>query len=102
MTFNTVGGGLVLFLILGTSVYLGFKSRGELGQRLKNWHDSMKLLEELEETRDEDPSEGEDKKQESIVNEEETEKTKEEGEGEGDGISEDVDPGGSEPETDDK
>ena len=53
MGFNTVGGGLALFLILGTFVYLGYKSRGAFERRIRDWHESMKMKEEQKETEEE-------------------------------------------------
>jgi len=53
MDFNTVGGGLALFLILGTFVYLGYKSRGAFERRIRDWHESMKMKEEQKETEEE-------------------------------------------------
>lgn len=44
--YNSLGGGLALFLILGTFVYLGYRSRERLGKTVKDWHDSMKVREE--------------------------------------------------------
>jgi len=44
--FNTVGGGMALFLILGTFVYLSYKSRETFSRRIRNWHESMKVIEE--------------------------------------------------------
>lgn len=46
--FNTVGGGLTFFLILGTFVYLGFKSRNRFRERLRDWHETMKVKETVE------------------------------------------------------
>jgi hypothetical protein len=90
ISFNTMGGGLVLVLILGTFVYLGFKSRGELGRRIKDWHDSMKVPEG-------NPSKEENERQEITANDKETEKKKETREG----IVEDVEQGAPERENDD-
>jgi hypothetical protein len=54
MGFNTAGGGLALFLILGTFVYLGYKSRKGLGRRIRDWHESMRVKEENKEVTEED------------------------------------------------
>ncbi len=53
MGFNTVGGGLALFLIIGTFVYLGYKSRGAFERRIRDWHESVKMKEEQKETEEE-------------------------------------------------
>ena len=47
--FNTVGGGLTLVLILGIFVYWGYRTRETLGRKIKDWHESMKVVEETEE-----------------------------------------------------
>ena len=73
MGFNTVGGGLALFLILGTFVYLGYKSRETLGKRIIDWHESMKVIEEKKELREEKTEEEKSKEPESIDSEKETE-----------------------------
>jgi hypothetical protein len=44
--YNAVGGSLALFLILGTFVYLGYRSRTRFGSAVKDWHESMKFNEE--------------------------------------------------------
>jgi hypothetical protein len=54
MGFNSIGRDLALFLILGTFVYLGYKSRGGIGKRISDWHESMKLLDEKKEIREEE------------------------------------------------
>jgi hypothetical protein len=73
MGFNTAGGGLALFLILGTFVYLGYKSRETFGRRIRGWHESMKVIEEEEETREEETEKEEDEEPESINSEKESE-----------------------------
>jgi hypothetical protein len=73
MGFNTVGGGLALFLILGTFVYLGYRSRGEFGRRMRDWHESMKVREKENETKEERPDKAEDQEPERIESEKETE-----------------------------
>lgn len=65
MGFNMAGGGLVLFLILGTFIYLGYRSRGELGRKIRDWHESMKVIEEQKEIIEKDPDEEEDNKPKS-------------------------------------
>lgn len=80
-SYNAVGGSLVLFLILGTFVYLGFKSRGELGKRIKDWHESMKVPEERGGNNKVDVPKEEDKKQENTESDEEPEIEKGEGTG---------------------
>lgn len=52
--FNTVGGGLTLFLILGTFVYMGFKSRNRFRERLRDWHETMKVKETVEKEKKEE------------------------------------------------
>jgi len=74
MGFNTVGGGLALILILGTFVYLGYKSRGGFERRIRDWHESMKIKEEQKEIKEENPDKEEDKKPESTDIENEPEK----------------------------
>jgi hypothetical protein len=72
--YNTVGGGLALFLILGTFVYLGYKSRKGFGDRLRDWHETMKIKQEPKEKKIEENTE---KTEESkIVKEENKEVSK--------------------------
>lgn len=88
MGFNTAGGGLTLFLVLGAFVYLGYKSRGELRKRILNWHESMKVTETQKEIKDEDPDKGEDNKPKipgSVEGDRETEKEAGAGEEQADG-----------------
>ncbi len=46
MGFNTAGDSLSLLLILGTFVFLGYKSRKTFAGKLRDWHDSMKIEKE--------------------------------------------------------
>jgi hypothetical protein len=63
--FNAVGGGLALFLILSTFVYLGYRSRTRFGNAVKGWHESMKLKEEpKKDTEAKDEEADKDKKKE--------------------------------------
>ena len=41
-----MGGGLVIFLIIGTYIFVGYKSRKGIVNRMKTWYDSMKINEE--------------------------------------------------------
>ena len=93
--YNTLGGSLTLFLILGTFAYLGYRSRGRLWKMVKDWHDSMKVQEETkredvakekDEEKDEEketlPDKEEDDKQESsesVIRDEGIEKKDESG-----------------------
>jgi hypothetical protein len=77
MGFNTVGGGLALFLILGTFVYMGYKSRKTFGMRIRSWHESMKVIEEHREIIEEQKEKEEVKEPESIDIEKDTEQSTE-------------------------
>lgn len=46
--FNYISGGLVIFFLLGTSIFAGYKSRKGILRRIKTWHDRMKIKEEKE------------------------------------------------------
>jgi hypothetical protein len=72
--YNAMGGGLALFLILGTFVYLGYKSRERFGKRIIDWHESMKVTEELKEAGEAETEKDEVKEPESLISEKETEK----------------------------
>jgi hypothetical protein len=78
MGFNTLGGGLALFLILGTVVYLGYRSRDTVGRRIRDWHESMKIIEEQKEIKKEQTEKEEAKEPEIPGSEGETEKKVEE------------------------
>jgi hypothetical protein len=78
MGFNAAGGGLALFLIIGTLVYLGYKSRETLGRKIKEWHESMRIIEEKEETKEENTNKEEGKEHESLESEKKTEQGAEE------------------------
>ena len=86
MGFNTVGGGLALFLILGTFVYLGYKSRGGFGTRIRDWHESMKVKEEKKGKKEESPDKEEDKEPENMDSEKEPEKKNETEEEKSEGV----------------
>ena len=43
---NYMGGGLVIFLIIGTYIFVGYKSRKGIVNGMKTWYDSMKINEE--------------------------------------------------------
>jgi hypothetical protein len=77
MGYNTLGGGLALFLILGTSIYLGYKSRDRIGKTIKDWHESMKLMEEPKEIREEEKENEKVEAQESLHSEKKTEQESE-------------------------
>lgn len=78
--FNTVGDYLALFLILGTFVYLGYRSRDTFGRRIRDWHESMKITENQEEIKPEETVKDEAEEPERTSSEKETEQGIEAGE----------------------
>lgn len=42
---NYLGGGLTISLLLGTCIFVGYKSRKGLGKRLKTWYKNQKIEE---------------------------------------------------------
>ncbi len=45
---NTIGGGLVVFLLVGTCLFAGYVSRKRIVNNMKNWYENMKIKEEKE------------------------------------------------------
>lgn len=61
--YNALGSGLTLFLILGTFVYMGYRSRGMFGRKIRGWYTSMIVEKKDKEIKTEDL----DKKDEGIT-----------------------------------
>ncbi len=45
---NTIGGGLVVFFLVGTCLFAGYVSRKQIVNNMKNWYENMKIKEEKE------------------------------------------------------
>jgi hypothetical protein len=66
MGFNTAGDSIALLLVLGTFVFLGYRSRKTFAGKLRDWHNSMKIEEELTEDDKEEANRNEIKKADDI------------------------------------